>query len=68
VQPIGEAQPLHKMMSTMLALSGIQVSPDPAAIFDWIAREVPPYAGMDYDAIGPLGLPGVVAPRQEVVR
>jgi hypothetical protein len=59
---------LHKMMSVLLGLSSIQVSPDPAAIFDWIAREVSPYAGMDYDAIGPLGMPGVYAPQQEAVR
>jgi predicted molibdopterin-dependent oxidoreductase YjgC len=68
VQPPGEAQPLHKMMSALLGLSGIQVSPDPAAIFEWIAREVAPYAGMDYDAIGDLGMPGVYAPQQEAVR
>jgi len=55
-------------MSVLLGLSSIQVSPDPAAIFDWIAREVSPYAGMDYDAIGPLGMPGVYSPQQEVVR
>jgi predicted molibdopterin-dependent oxidoreductase YjgC len=68
VQPPGEAQPLHQMMSTLLGLSGIQVSPDPAAIFEWIAREVSPYAGMDYDAVGPLGMPGVYTPQQEAVR
>jgi NADH-quinone oxidoreductase subunit G len=68
VQPPGEAQPLHKMMSTLLGLSGIQVSPDPAAIFEWIAREVSPYAGMDYDAIEPLGMPGVYTSQQEAVR
>ena len=68
VQPPGEAQPLHKMMSTLLGLAGIQVSPDPAAIFEWIAREVPPYSGMNYDAIGPLGMPGVYTPQQEAVR
>jgi len=68
VQPPGEAKPLHSMMSGMLGLSGIQVSPDPAAIFEWIAREVSPYAGMDYDAIGPLGMPGITTPQEEVVR
>ena len=56
------------MMSALLGLSGVQVSPDPAAIFEWIAREVAPYAGMDYDAIGPLGMPGVYTPQQEAVR
>jgi hypothetical protein len=68
VQPPGEAQPLHQMMSTLLGLSGVQVSPDPAAIFDWIAREVSPYAGMSYDVIGPLGMPGAYTPQQEAVR
>jgi len=68
VQPPGEAQPLHKNMSRLLGLSGIQVSPDPSAIFEWIAREVAPYAGMDYDAIDPLGLPGAYTQHQEVVR
>jgi len=68
VQPPGEAQPLHKIMSTLLGLSGTQVSPDPAAIFDWIAREVAPYAGMDYEAIEPLGIQGAYTPQQEAVR
>ena len=68
VQPPGEALPLHRLMSTLLGLSGIQVSPDPAAIFEWIAREVPPYAGMDYDSIGPLGMQGSYAPKQEAVK
>jgi predicted molibdopterin-dependent oxidoreductase YjgC len=66
VQPPGNAQPLHTMMSKMLGLSGIQVSADPAAIFDWIARETAAYAGLDYEAIGPLGMNAT--PKQEVVR
>jgi NADH-quinone oxidoreductase subunit G len=65
VQPPGEAQPLHRMMSAMLGLAGIQVSPEPAAIFEWIAREMPIVAGMDYDAIGPLGID---TQRQEVAQ
>ena len=56
VLPPGEAQPLHTMMSELLTLSGVQVSPDPAAIFDWIARDAAVYAGMSYDTIGPLGM------------
>src|SRR5712671_3793015 len=56
VMPPGGGQPLHSMMSKMLGLAGIQVSADPAAIFEWIAREVPAYTGVDYDAIGPLGM------------
>lgn len=53
----GEAQPLHAMMSTMLGLAGLQVSPDPASIFEWMAREVPSYASLDYDSIGDQGMP-----------
>ena len=56
VMPPGAAQPLHTMMSRLLSLSGIQVSPDPDAILEWISREVPAYAGMDCDSIGPLGM------------
>jgi NADH-quinone oxidoreductase subunit G len=66
VHPPGESQPLHAMISAMLGLSGVQVSPDPAAVFDWIAREVDVYSRMSYDAIGPMGMPAVV--REEIVR
>jgi NADH-quinone oxidoreductase subunit G len=55
VAPPGDATELHTMMCQLLGMSGIQVSPDPAAIFDWIAREVPLYAGLDYETIGLLG-------------
>lgn len=67
VMPDGDALPLHVLMSQMLKLSGVQVSTDPGAIFDWISREIPVYNGIDYDTIGPLG----IAPakrQQEVVR
>src|SRR5262249_37974088 len=56
VAPPGEAMPLHSMMSELLTASGIQVSPDPAAIFDWAARDCAVYQGMSYDLIGPLGM------------
>ena len=52
VAPAGESLPLHTMMSQLLGFSGIQVSPDPAAIFEWMAREMPAYSGMSYEAIG----------------
>jgi len=47
---------LHTMMSQLLGFSGIQVSPDSAAIFEWMARETPAYSGMSYEALGKLGL------------
>jgi predicted molibdopterin-dependent oxidoreductase YjgC len=69
VMPVGDAQPLHVYMGDLLKLSGVQVSPDPAAIFDWISREVPLYAGMDYDAIGLLGMaPAPAQTPQEALR
>jgi NADH-quinone oxidoreductase subunit G len=69
VVPPGEALPLHTMMAELLTVSAIQVSPDPAAIFDWIARETSLYAGMSYDSIGPLGmLPAARVPIEEVAR
>jgi NADH-quinone oxidoreductase subunit G len=67
VMPPGDAQALHVLMADLLNLSGVQVSPDPGAIFDRISREVPLYAGLDYDAIGPLGAVPSQA-RQEVLR
>src|SRR5207253_1340426 len=67
VMPVGNAQPLHLYMAELLKLSGVQVSPDPAAIFDWISREVPLYSGMDYDAIGLLGISPAQTP-EEVLR
>jgi NADH-quinone oxidoreductase subunit G len=67
VMPPGEAHPLHVSMTEMFHLSGVQVSPDPGAIFEWLSREVPKYAGMDYDAIGLLGLAPAQAP-QEVLK
>jgi NADH-quinone oxidoreductase subunit G len=56
VAPAGESLPLHAMMSQLLGFSGVQVSPDPAAIFEWMARETPAYSGMTYETVGPLGL------------
>jgi ATP-dependent DNA ligase len=41
VAPPGDSVPLYAMMSGMLGLSGVQVTPDPAAIFEWLARETP---------------------------
>jgi NADH-quinone oxidoreductase subunit G len=67
IMPPGAAQPLHVFMAKLLELSGIQVSREPSAIFDWIGREVPLYSGMGYDALGPLGIAPAPAP-QEVMR
>jgi NADH-quinone oxidoreductase subunit G len=67
VMPPGDAQPLHFMMAELLGLSGASVSADPEAIFDSISREIPRYAGIDYDAIGALGVMPAETP-QEVVR
>ena len=38
VMPPGDAQPLHVLMAELLNSAGIQVSHDPAAIFEWITR------------------------------
>ena len=59
VTPAGDAQPLHVLMAEMLKLSGVQVSHEPGAIFEWITRETAAYAGMDYDAIGLQGISSV---------
>ena len=67
VMPPRDAQPLHVMMAELLSLSGDKVPSEPAAIFDLIGREVPRYAGIDYDTIGPLGVMPVEMP-QEVVK
>ena len=63
--PPGEAQPLHVVMSELLNLSGVQVSRDPVAVFEWLSRETPAYANLDYDGIGLTGCP--TAPAPEVV-
>jgi predicted molibdopterin-dependent oxidoreductase YjgC len=55
VAPPGDALPLYTMMSHLLGHSGVQVSPDFGAIFDWMARETPAYADMTFAEIGPLG-------------
>ena len=65
VMPPGHAKPLHVLMAELLGLSGVQVSTDPAAIFDWMARETPAYSSLSYDVIGALGCPS--APVQEEV-
>jgi len=67
VMPPGDAQPLHVLMAELLNLSGVQVSPDPAAIFRWLSREMPAYANLDYDAIGLVGAAVALAP-EEVLR
>jgi len=67
VAPPGEAWPLHNMLAGMLGQAGIQVSADPAAIFEWMSRETPGYQGLDYDSIGNLGCPRAAA-AEEVVR
>lgn len=67
VMPPRDAQPLHVLMAELLSLSGAGVSEDPAAIFDSISREVPRYSGIDYDAIGPLGVMPAEKP-EEVLR
>jgi NADH-quinone oxidoreductase subunit G len=68
VMPVGDAQPLHVLMSELLRLAGIQVSTDPAAIFEWMSREIPAYKDMDYDTIGLLGItPAQPEPAQEVM-
>src|SRR5688572_4002432 len=56
VAPAGDSLPLHAMMSQLLGFSGTQVSPDPAAIFEWMARETPAYSGLTYASIGSLGI------------
>jgi predicted molibdopterin-dependent oxidoreductase YjgC len=69
VLPPGDAMPLHVMMVELLKLSNVQVTKDPEAIFEWIAREIPVYDGLDYDSIGPLGaMPVARAETQEVLR
>ncbi len=70
VMPPGEALPLHIMMVELLKLSNVQVTRDPAAIFDWLGREVPAYDVLDYDSIGLLGAvpPQPAADTKEVLR
>jgi NADH-quinone oxidoreductase subunit G len=55
VAPAGDSVPLYAMMSQLLTLSGVQVTPDPAAIFEWMSRETPAYGGLSYPTIGRLG-------------
>jgi len=56
VVPAGDSMPLHTIMSQLLGFSGVQVSPEPSAIFEWMARETPAYSGMTYSTIGGLGV------------
>jgi NADH-quinone oxidoreductase subunit G len=55
VAPSGESLPLHTMMAQLLGFTGVQVSPEPAAIFEWMARETPAYENVTYATIGGLG-------------
>jgi predicted molibdopterin-dependent oxidoreductase YjgC len=66
VLPPGDAQPLETIMTQMLVLSGTRVPMGTAATFEWLAREVPAYSGLDYNSIGPLG--AALAYPQEVLR
>jgi formate dehydrogenase major subunit len=68
VQPPGEAQPLHALMAELLELSGVDVSANPNVIFEWLSREVPLYAGMNYDTLGVLGMAPAQTPQEEVLR
>ncbi len=65
VMPPREAQPVHVMMAELLKLSGLQVSPEPSAIFEWLARETPSYAKLSYESLGLLG--ATATPVQEEV-
>jgi NADH-quinone oxidoreductase subunit G len=67
VSPPGAALPLHRMISEMLRADGVEVEPKPDAIFEWLSSETPAYAGLHYDALGPLGCQRVEA-SQEVLR
>jgi len=67
VSPLGDAQPLHTMMVELLTLADVRVPLDPAEIFESMASEIPLYTGIDYDAIGLLGMKPAPAP-QEVLR
>jgi hypothetical protein len=44
------------MMAELLGFTGVQVSPDAAAIFEWMARETPAYSGMTHTSVGSLGV------------
>jgi NADH-quinone oxidoreductase subunit G len=67
VMPPGEAEPLHFLIADLLNRAGGSVSDDPAAIFETISREIPRFAGLDYDGIGPLGIVPAETP-EEVLR
>ena len=54
-------------MSELLHLFGVQVSSDPAAIFEWLSREMPAYGNLDYEAIGLMGTATAATP-EEVLR
>jgi predicted molibdopterin-dependent oxidoreductase YjgC len=57
VAPMGDALPLHAMMAELLGHAGTPAPSKPDAIFELLAREIPAYAGLDYDAIGTQGAP-----------
>ena len=50
VPPPGDAQPLHKMMATMLKMPS-----DPVSIFDLVGKAVSFYSELNYDHIGSKG-------------
>jgi hypothetical protein len=50
------------MMAELLLLSGVSTPYEPAAIFESLTRELPAYAGLDYDAIGLLGAAAAAQP------
>jgi NADH-quinone oxidoreductase subunit G len=66
VAPAGDSLPLHTIMSTLLGLSGVQVSNEPSAIFDWMTRETKGYEGLTYDLLGAMG--SAIAQETETVR
>lgn len=55
VMPRGDAIPLHAAVAELLRLSNVRVTTDPSTIFEWLSREIPLYAGVDYESLGPLG-------------
>jgi NADH-quinone oxidoreductase subunit G len=67
ITPPGEAKPLHAWMTRLLEQSAGDVPKQPRDIFEWITREVPLYAGIDYEGIGAAGIVPVQTP-VEVVR
>jgi NADH-quinone oxidoreductase subunit G len=68
ILPPGAAQPLHVLMAGLLELAGVSIPADPRVIFDSMSREVSRYLGLDYEAVGLLGvMPAPVPTPQEVL-